>query len=67
MFLKQLVGALPYIGFVTIFKSIIEDSVIILTSISIISLIWFCIYHLFILQNSYFKIYLNKFIEKLQA
>lgn len=67
MFLKQLVGALPYIGFVTIFKSIIEDSVIILTSISIISLIWFCIYHLFILQNSYLKIYLNKFIEKLQA
>ena len=67
MFLKQLVGALPYIVFVTIFKSIIEDSVIILTSISIISLIWFCIYHLFILQNSYFKIYLNKFIEKLQA
>jgi O-antigen/teichoic acid export membrane protein len=67
MFLKQLVGALPYIVFVIIFKSIIADSVIVLTSISIISLIWFCIYHLFILQNSYFKIYLNKFIEKLQA
>ena len=67
MFLKQLFGALPYVCFVIIFKSIIEDSVIILTSISIISLIWFCIYHLFILHNSYFKIYLNKFIDKLQA
>ena len=67
MFLKQLVGALPYIVFVIIFKSIIADSVIVLTSISIISLIWFCIYHLFVLQNSYFKIYLNNFIEKLQA
>jgi O-antigen/teichoic acid export membrane protein len=65
MFLKQLVGAIPYIVFVIIFKSIIEDSVIILTSISIISLIWFCIYHLFILKNSYFKVYLNGFLDKI--
>jgi O-antigen/teichoic acid export membrane protein len=67
MFLKQLAGAIPYIVFVIIFKIIIEDSVIVLTTISIISLLWFCIYHLFILQNSYFRIYLNKFIEKIQA
>jgi O-antigen/teichoic acid export membrane protein len=65
MFLKQLVGALPYIGFVIIFKSIISDSIMILTSISIISLIWFCIYHLFILNNSYFKVYLNGFLDKI--
>ena len=65
MFLKQLLGALPYIAFVIIFKSIINDSIMVLTSISIISFIWFCIYHLFILKNSYFKIYLNTFIEKL--
>jgi O-antigen/teichoic acid export membrane protein len=65
MFLKQLVGALPYIGFVIIFKSIINDSIIVLTSISIISLIWFCIYHLFILKNSYFKVYLNGFLDKI--
>jgi O-antigen/teichoic acid export membrane protein len=65
MFLKQLVGALPYIVFVIIFKSIIADSIIVLTSISIISLIWFCIYHLFILKNSYFKIYLNGFLDKI--
>ena len=64
MFLKQLVGALPYIVFVIIFKSIISDSIMMLTSISIISLIWFCIYHLFILKNSYFKVYLNTFIDK---
>jgi O-antigen/teichoic acid export membrane protein len=65
MFLKQLVGALPYIVFVIIFKSIIADSIIVLTSISIISLIWFCIYHLFILKNSYFKVYLNVFLDKI--
>ena len=65
MFLKQLFGALPYIGFVIIFKSIISDSIMILTSISIISLIWFCIYHLFILKNSYFKVYLNGFLDKI--
>ena len=65
MFLKQLVGALPYIGFVIIFKSIINDSIMVLTSISIISLIWFCIYHLFILKNSYFKVYLNGFLDKI--
>jgi O-antigen/teichoic acid export membrane protein len=65
MFLKQLVGALPYIVFVIIFKSIIADSIIVLTSISIISLIWFCIYHLFILKNSYFKVYLNGFLDKI--
>ena len=65
MFLKQLLGALPYIGFVIIFKSIINDSIMILTSISIISLIWFCIYHLFILKNSYFKVYLNGFLDKI--
>jgi len=65
MFLKQLVGALPYIVFVIIFKSIINDSIIVLTSISIISLIWFCIYHLFILKNSYFKVYLNGFLDKI--
>ena len=65
MFLKQLVGALPYIAFVIIFKSIIKDSIMVLTSISIISLIWFCIYHLFILKNSYFKIYLNGFLDKI--
>ena len=65
MFLKQLLGALPYIGFVIIFKSIINDSIIVLTSISIISLIWFCIYHLFILKNSYFKVYLNGFLDKI--
>jgi len=57
---------LPYIAFVIIFKSIIKDSIMILTSISIISLIWFSIYHLFILKNSYFKVYLNSFIEKQQ-
>ena len=66
MFLKQLVGALPYIAFVIIFKSIIKDSIMVLTSISIISLIWFSIYHFFILKNSYFKVYLNSFIEKQQ-
>ena len=66
MILKQLVGALPYIAFVIIFKSIINDSIMVLTSISIISLIWFCIYHLFILKNSYFKVYVNSFIEKQQ-
>jgi O-antigen/teichoic acid export membrane protein len=65
MFLKQLLGALPYIGFVIIFKSIINDSIMILTSISIISLIWFCIYHLFVLKNSYFKVYLNGFLDKI--
>ena len=65
MFLKQLVGALPYIVFVIIFKSIIADSIIVLTTISIISLIWFCIYHLFILKNSYFKVYLNGFLDKI--
>ena len=65
MFLNQLVGALPYIVFVIIFKSIIADSIIVLTSISIISLIWFCIYHLFILKNSYFKVYLNGFLDKI--
>ena len=65
MFLKQLVGALPYIGFVIIFKSIINDGIMVLTSISIISLIWFCIYHLFILKNSYFKVYLNGFLDKI--
>lgn len=65
MFLKQLVGALPYIGFVIIFKSIINDSIMVLTSISIISLIWFCIYHLFVLKNSYFKVYLNGFLDKI--
>jgi O-antigen/teichoic acid export membrane protein len=65
MFLKQLVGALPYLVFVIIFKSIIADSIIVLTSISIISLIWFCIYHLFILKNSYFKVYLNGFLDKI--
>jgi len=65
MFLKQLVGALPYLVFVIIFKSIINDSIMVLTSISIISLIWFCIYHLFILKNSYFKVYLNGFLDKI--
>ena len=65
MFLKQLVGALPYVVFVIIFKSIISDSIMVLTSISIISLIWFCIYHLFILKNSYFKVYLNGFLDKI--
>ncbi len=65
MFLKQLVGALPYVVFVIIFKSIINDSIMVLTSISIISLIWFCIYHLFILKNSYFKVYLNGFLDKI--
>ena len=64
MFLKQLVGALPYVVFVIIFKSIIVDSVLVLISISIISVIWFCIYHLFILKNSYFKVYLYSFIDK---
>ena len=65
MFLKQLLGALPYIVFVIIFKSIINDTIMVLTSISIISLIWFCIYHLFILKNSYFKVYLNGFLDKI--
>jgi O-antigen/teichoic acid export membrane protein len=67
MFFKQLLGALPYIFFVIVFKSIMNDSVIVLTSISIISFIWFCIYHLLILKESYFKIYLNSFIQKLHA
>ncbi len=64
MFLKLFISAIPYTLFILIFKNIVSDSVTRLLSVTIISLIWFCIYHLFVLKTSYFKVYLNNFLEK---
>lgn len=64
MFLKLFISAIPYTLFILIFKNIVSDSVTRLMSVTIISLIWFCIYHLFVLKTSYFKVYLNNFLEK---
>ncbi len=64
MFLKLFISAIPYTFFILIFKNIVSDSVTRLISVTIISLIWFCIYHLFVLKTSYFKVYLNNFLEK---
>lgn len=67
MFLKLFISAIPYTLFIIIFKNIVAEPVTRLLSVTIVSLVWFCIYHLFVLKDSYFKTYLNDFIEKKSA
>jgi len=55
---------LPYLLFIFLFKQIIVDNFSRLVTICLISLIWFVVFHLFILKDSYFKQYTNKFLEK---
>lgn len=67
MFLKLFISAIPYTLFIIIFKNIVNNDVTRLLSVTIVSLVWFCIYHLFVLKESYFKTYLDDFIEKKSA
>jgi O-antigen/teichoic acid export membrane protein len=64
MFVKALASVIPYILFALIFKTIIADGVLRLTTIIIISAVWFFIYHMFLLKESYIKVYINDFIER---
>jgi len=64
MFVKALASVIPYILFALIFKTIIADGVLRLTTIIIISAVWFFIYHMFLLKESYIKVYINEFIER---
>jgi hypothetical protein len=64
MFVTALVSVMPYILFALIFKTIIADAVLRLTTIIIISAVWFFIYHMFLIKESYIKVYINEFIER---
>jgi O-antigen/teichoic acid export membrane protein len=64
MFVNALVSVIPYILFALIFKTIIADGVLRLTTIIIISAVWFFIYHMFLIKESYIKVYINEFIER---
>ncbi len=64
MFVKALASVIPYILFALIFKTIIADGVLRLTTIIIISAVWFFIYHMFLIKESYIKVYINDFIER---
>jgi len=64
LFYKLFISGLPYLLFIFLFKQIIVDNFSRLVTICIISLIWFVVFHLFILKDSYFKQYTNKFLEK---
>lgn len=65
LFYKLLFAGLPYLLFVFLFKQIIIDDFSRLVTICIISLIWFVVYHLFILKDSCFRTYINRFLEKI--
>jgi O-antigen/teichoic acid export membrane protein len=64
MFITALISVIPYILFALIFKTIIADGVLRLTTIIIISAVWFFIYHMFLIKESYIKVYINDFIER---
>jgi len=64
MFVNALISVIPYILFAIIFKTIIADGVLRLTTIIIISAVWFFIYHMFLIKESYIKVYINDFIER---
>jgi O-antigen/teichoic acid export membrane protein len=64
MFVTALVSVIPYILFALIFKIIITDGVLRLTTIIIMSAVWFFIYHMFLIKESYIKVYINEFIER---
>ncbi len=64
MFITALVSVIPYILFALIFKTIIADGVLRLTTIIIMSAVWFFIYHMFLIKESYIKVYINDFIER---
>ncbi len=64
MFVTALLSVIPYILFAVIFKTIIADDVLRLTTIIIISAVWFFIYHMFLVKDSYIKVYINDFIER---
>jgi O-antigen/teichoic acid export membrane protein len=64
MFVTALISVIPYILFALIFKTIIADSVLRLTTIIIMSAVWFFIYHMFLIKESYIKVYINDFIER---
>jgi O-antigen/teichoic acid export membrane protein len=64
MFVNALLSVIPYILFALIFKTIIADGVLRLATIIIISAVWFFIYHMFLIKESYIKKYINDFIER---
>lgn len=64
MFITGITSLLPYVFFAIIFKTIIGDDILRLTTIIIISAVWFFIYHMFLVKDSYIKVYINDFIER---
>lgn len=65
IFLKQVVGALPYILIILAFKALVPTILLRLTVITIFALAWFVIFQLYILPNSIYKKQLNQLQNKL--
>lgn len=63
IFLKQAIGAIPYILIILAFKALVPTILLRLTVITIFALAWFVIFQLYILPNSIYK----KQLVQLQA
>ena len=63
IFLKQAIGALPYILIILAFKTLVPTVLLRLTVITLFALTWFVIFQLYILPNSIYK----KQLDQLQA
>lgn len=65
IFIKQFVGALPYIVIILAFKHLVPTVLLRLTVITIFALAWFAVFQLFILPNSIYKQQLIRLQAKL--
>jgi hypothetical protein len=65
IFIKQLVGAIPYVLIVLAFKALVPTMLLRLIVIFIFSVAWFVVFQLYILQNSLYKKQLDQLKEKL--
>lgn len=63
IFLKQALGALPYIFIILAFKALVPTVLLRLTVITIFALAWFVLFQLYILPNSVYR----KQLDQLQA
>lgn len=65
IFVKQLVGALPYLLIILAFKVLVPTVFLRLTVIAIFALAWFVVFQLYILPNSIYKQQLSRLKSKL--
>jgi hypothetical protein len=66
VFFQQLLGLVPYLGIVFLFKLFVPTLLLRLLVIGVFSLAWFVVYQLVILPENVFSVQVKRWIDHLQ-